>query len=402
MRVRIAAESLRALRRYKGRTALIVLATFVGVTVVTFVLSVGDAVEDRASTTIRQLFGGSSILVMAGGTQLLGGPRPDAARLTIDDIAAVATAVGGLETWDPQQALPSASVKAGSRVTVARILGQSERSPRVWNRPAIRGTFFDAAAVRASERVAVVGESVARALFDDTDPVGRDLLVESVPFRIVGVLQRFGTDLHGMDRDNEIVVPITTLMRRVLNVDTIIAARLNVEEGASPERVATGVRRVLRERHALAEGQRDDFTLMTPEAVQQMSGMVRRAVSTYVPLAGLVLLGLSMAGTALLMLVSVTGRASEIGVRRAVGATPGDVALQFVLETTLTSTVAGVLGAALGTIGAQALARFLHYDLAIAGRAVLAGVVLSIVTGLLAGVLPARRAAKLEPAAILR
>ncbi len=109
----------------------------------TLVLSLNQGVQRKIGATIRQIFGGDGILVGARGTSLLGGPRPDAARLTIDDIAAVADTVPGIAAWDPQQARPSAAVKAGSRAATVRVLGQSERSPRVWDRPAIRGRFFD-------------------------------------------------------------------------------------------------------------------------------------------------------------------------------------------------------------------------------------------------------------------
>jgi putative ABC transport system permease protein len=397
---RLLADSLRALRRYKWRSLLVALGTFAGTALVTLVLALAGAAQTKIRTTIRQLFGESSVLVIARGTNFLGGPRPDSARLTIEDIAAVAAAVPGVRNWDPQQARSAASVKARDRVTTVRVLGQSERSPAVWDRPAVRGTFFDAAAVRASARVAVIGETAAAALFPGEDPIGREIQIDAVPFDVIGVLQRFGTDLHGMDRDNEIVVPVTTMMRRVLNVDTIIVAKLEVAPEATG--VVTEIHRVLRERHALAAGQPDDFKLMTPDAVRQMSGTAARVVGTYVPLGALAVLGLSTCTTALLMLSSVKHRTGEIGLRRAVGALAADISTQFAAETTAMTGAGGLAGVALGYAGARLVMRFWHLEGADTVLASAAGLVLALAAGLLASVWPARRAARIDPAVALR
>ena len=145
----------------------------------------------------------------------MGGPRGEAARLTLDDIEAVAREVPAIEVWDPMQVLPEGQLRHADLAATARVLGQSERFERVWGRGVSRGEPFDAAAVTGSARVALIGETVARALFGSEDPLGAEMLIGPVPFRVVGILERFGTDLHGMDRDNEVVVPISTAMRRL-------------------------------------------------------------------------------------------------------------------------------------------------------------------------------------------
>jgi len=397
---RLLVDSTRALRRYKWRSLLVGLGTLVGTALVTLVLALAGAARLKIVNTVRQLFGESSVVVMARGTQLLGGPRPGAARLTIDDIAAVVDAVPGVRAWDPQQARPAASVKARDRVTIARVLGQSERSAAVWGRSAARGAYLDAAAVRTAARVAVIGETTAARLFPGEDPIGREIQIDAVPFAIIGVLQRFGTDLHGMDRDNEIVVPVTTMMRRVLNVDTIILAKLDVDQGSTG--VVPGIRRALRQRHALADGQPDDFTMMTPDAVQQMAGTATRIVGTYVPLGALAVLALSALTTALLMLSSVKHRTGEIGLRRAVGALAADISTQFAVETTAMTGLGGIAGVAIGYLGARAVMRFWHLDSADTVLAITAGFVLAIAAGLVASLWPARRAARIDPAVALR
>ena len=407
--LRIARSSVRSLARYKLRTAFMMLGTLVGVAALTFVISVGKAAEKKLLATVRQLFGSSSIVVTAGGGFFMGGPRGETARLTLDDVEAVVRDVPGIETWDPMLVVPDTSVRRGDRNTSVRLFGLSERSERVWNRTALRGSYFDAADVSASARVALIGETVSRSLFADQDPVGQDILIGSGSFRVVGVLEPFGTDIHGMDRDNEIVVPVTTAMRRIMNVDSIRAAKLIVSDPTQVEAASREVVRVLRERHGLAEGRPDDFTVTTSVAVRQMVGKFQRVLFVYLPLVTAVSLLAALAVSASLMLASVNERVSEIGLRRAVGARPRDVRLQFLIESAATTLAGGLAGLLVGGASIIAVNMMLASMTGRSGLnatlslgAIALGLGLSILTGLLAGVVPARRAALLQPADALR
>ncbi len=399
---RMVGHSIRTLGRYKLRSGFMMLGTFLGIASLTWVVSVGQGVERKALATLRQLFGTSSILVLARGTRLMGGPRADAARLTIDDVAAVAAELPQIEVWDPQQAIGEAPVRRGDAATTARVLGQSERFQKAWQRNVIRGEEFDASAVNASSRVAMIGETVARRLFGAEDPIGGEVMIRSVPFRVIGVLQPFGTDLHGMDRDNEIVVPISTLMRRVMNVDTISMAKVIVREQASVAANADELRLILRRRHGIAEGKPDDFTLITTVEVQKNLTKIRRVLFLYLPLVAGVVLLVGGIVSAALMLSAVSERIGEIGLRRAVGARSEDIRLQFLIETAIITLIGGVAGVFAGYVGAQLIAARFHLGDVFSWSAVLVGIALSIATGLLAGVAPARRAAALQPADALR
>ncbi|PTX95501.1 ABC transporter permease [Opitutus sp. ER46] len=390
-----------SLRRHRLRSGFVMLASLVGVAALTFVLTAGQGARRKMLTTVRQIFGDSSIVVVTGGMQLISGPRADAARLTIDDLGAVANGLPGVVAWDPQQVVVGA-VRRGSASATVRVLGQSERSPEVWSRRAARGRFFDAAEVKRLERVAVIGETAARELFGATDPLQGEVMIGSVPFTVIGVLERFGTDLHGMDRDNEIVVPISTLQRRVANVDTISVAKLRLRDGVAPEGVTAEVRSRLRARHALTAGQPDDFTLLTPLEIRQLLGKMEKLVTLYLPLAALVILLVGGVVAAALMLGAVNARVGEIGLRRAVGAQPRDIARQFLAECAITMVGGGVLGTIVGAGAAQLLAAHLKFGPVFTWWAVLAGLALALLTGLLAGVLPARRAARLLPVDALR
>ena len=332
---------------------------------------------------------------------MMGGPHGPGTRLRIDDIAAIAREQPGLEAWDPMQTI-TASVRHGDSADNALVRGESERWPQVWNRAALRGDLFDETAVTGSARVAIIGETVARELFGNDDPVGVDIQIGAVPFKVIGVLEPWGTDPHGMDRDNEVIVPISTLMRRLTNVDTISAAKLVATDPAHSEEMKTEITRILRERHGLAAGQPNDFSIITATEIRHMVGEVQKVLFFYLPLAASISLIVGGIVSASLMLSSVNERVAEIGLRRAIGARTQDIRLQFILETTMTMLAGGLGGVVFGYVVAQLGANRMHLDGVNPWLAALFGVFASSVVGLLAGVVPALRAARLHPAEALR
>src|SRR5262245_17715943 len=171
---RVVTNSLRVVTRYRLRSGFVMLGSLVGVAALTFVVSIGQGVQAKVLKTVGQILGDSSILVMSGGSRILGSPREGASRLTIDDLNGVAAELDEIEDWDPQQDISSLVRYRDSTATV-RILGQSERGDRVWTRTVSRGQYFDAAAVSAAARVAVIGETVDRTLFAHADPLDADI-----------------------------------------------------------------------------------------------------------------------------------------------------------------------------------------------------------------------------------
>jgi putative ABC transport system permease protein len=401
-RTKLVTHSFAAIGRYKLRSTFIILGALIGTAALTLVIAAGAGAKRKMISTIRQLFGTSSIMVMSGGTQFMGGPGANAARLTLDDIEAVAAEVPEIEAWDPQQAVPNASVRYDGRTATARVFGASERFSRVWQRGIIRGEAFDAAAVRSSARVAIIGVTTARELFGNADPVGAEIQVGNVPLRVIGVLEPFGTDLHGMDRDAEMVIPISTMMRRVMNVDTISAAKLLVRDPSQVKDAQRAMTRVLRARHAIPQGRPNDFNVISSVMVQTMFGKMQRAVSIYLPLAAGVILLVAAIVAASLMLASVNARVGEIGLRRAVGARVEDIQFQFIVETAATMLLGGVLGIVVGSVGAELVAQRFKLEGVFSLQTILIALAVTVVTGIVAGVLPARRAARLDPIDALR
>lgn len=398
---RLIRDSMLMMGRYKLRTSFMMLGSLIGIAALTVVISVGQLAQQKMLEMVSRVFSDSTIVIHAGGGAMMGGPRGAATRLTVDDIQAIGKEVSGVTDWDARQSV-SMSVRRGDATRNAEILGQSERSPRVWNRTAARGDFFDEAAVRGSARVAVLGETVAKELFSNDDPIGADIQIGSVPFRVIGILESWGTDPHGMDEDNVVVIPITTLMRRLANVDKIGMAKLLISDPDQAEQMKDQIRGVLRHRHALSPDQPDDFSILTATEVHHMIGEIQRVMFLYIPLVALVSLFVGGIVSASLMLSSINERIAEIGLRRAVGAGAGDIRLQFLLETATTIVIGGVGGIAFGYAMAQIAAVHMRWGSPNPWLAAAVGVFASSSVGLLAGVLPALRAARLQPADALR
>jgi len=398
---RLARHSLQMMGRYKLRTGFMMLGSVVGIAALTFVISVGEAAQRKILKTVGQMFGASGIVIHDGGGEMMGGPHGPGTRLKIDDIAAVAKELPGIEAWDPMQTITT-SVRHGDSTENALVRGESERWPQVWNRTASRGDLFDEMAVTGSARVAIIGETVAKELFGADDPVGADMQIGSVPFKVIGILEPWGTDPHGMDRDNEVIVPISTLMRRLTNVNTISAAKLVVTDPARSDEMKAEMRRILRERHGLTAGQPNDFSIITATEIRRMVGEVQRVLFFYLPLVAAIALVVGGVVSASLMLVSINERVAEIGLRKAVGARSQDIRLQFLLETTITMLAGGLGGLALGYVVAHIGASRMHLDGVNPWTAALLGVLASSLVGVLAGILPALRAARLHPAKALR
>jgi putative ABC transport system permease protein len=399
--MRLVTHSAGMMGQHKLRAGFMMIGSFIGVAALTLVVSIGLAAERKLLKLAHQMFGESSLMIIDGGGHMMGGPRNPGTRLKIDDVEAVAKQVPEVESWDPQQGL-TASLRRGDVADTAQVLGETERSEHVWGRPAVQGAYFDDTAVKSSERVALIGQTVATQLFGNENPMGQEIQIGSVPFRVVGTLEPWGTDPHGMDRDNEIVVPISTLMRRLTNVDTITGAKLLIAPSAREDQVVKAIETILRERHGLSVDQPNDFSILTASEVRKVMASIKRILSLYLPMVAALSLLAGGIVSAALMVASVNERAAEIGLRRAVGARSEDIRLQFLIETTATTLAGGVAGILLGYVLAHMGATHMHLGSVAPWGAALLGIASSVVVGLAAGLLPAQRAARMSPVDALR
>jgi putative ABC transport system permease protein len=402
---KIVTSGFRVMKRYKLRTFFMMLGIIIGTAALTLILTLGKGTKQQLINKVRRLFSTSNILVSAGGGQIkgsghdTGGPTTT---LTLQDLAEIKEQAPNIEDYDGYQMAMNRPVKYKQKSIDVPVLGNTPNAESIWNRGTVSGSFYTDADMKQSARVALLGNKVVEALFDGMDPVGEQIRIGNVPFRVIGVLEPMGLDPHGTDRDYEIDVPVTTLMRRVLNVDYIIGAKFQVsDESLIPGTVAE-MRRILRERHHLNEDEPDDFNIFTPERVKKFLSGMTSMFSMVLPLiAGISLLAGGIV-IAALMLLNVNGRTSEIGLRKALGARSKDILFQFMAETTVITVTGGLTGFLLGTAGALVLVMKMGLPAVVPWEAFLLGMVFSAMVGMLAGILPARRAAALDPVETLR
>ena len=397
--------ALKALGRNKLRTALTMLGMIIGVAAVVTMVGLGRGAQEEIEAQIRKA-GPNLIRVRAGNfrrggiSQGIGG----APTLTVADADAIRTQV-------PDVLRLSASVNTREQAVAANrnwptlIEGSDVELPPIRSWDVQHGAFFDAAQVRAAARVAVLGSVVRDNLFGpEADPVGERIRIRNQSFRIVGVMAAKGAGAFGQDQDDVIFVPYTTVQKKLRGRDgtNISGIFVSAHSPDSVDRVAGEIAAVLRARHELAPGEPDDFMVRSQTDVTAMrSQMTRTMTGLLASIAGVSLI-VGGIGIMNIMLVSVTERTREIGLRMAVGAQGRDVLRQFLVEAAVLSLVGGLAGAALGFGVSAALTRLLAWPTAIPAEAVAAAVAFAGATGIAFGFYPARRAARLDPIEALR
>jgi putative ABC transport system permease protein len=400
---RVIANGIGVLARNRTRTFFMMIGTFAGVTALIVLLAIGRGTRQDVLDSVQRMLSGSSIFLRAGGGQLTGGVHGGGptTTLTLADLDAIRAEVSGVQLTDPM-VMTNRNVSAAGRDTETQIFGHSEASEIAWNRSVTRGSYFTAADVAGSARVALIGQTLARELFDGQNPVGEQVRIATVPFQIIGILEAVGVDPHGIDRDRDIIIPVSTMMRRVLNIDYIVGAKIAMAPETDLDLAVLEIGDVLRRRHALAPDAFDDFAMFTPVQVREAVASTNRLFAVFLPL----LAGLSLVVAALvvatLMLMTVNERRSEIGLRKAIGARVRDIRLQFLVEAAAVTTLGGLLAIAASYSILWVMA--LHGEAAagLPWGVAATGLGSAILVGIVAGVAPARRAAALDPVATLR
>ena len=400
---RIIKSGFRGMGRHKARTFFMMLGIVVGIFALTVIFSIGQGTENQVMSNIEKLFSPNDIMISAGRTGM-GGPRQGelVTTFTIADLEAIAEAIPNVEMWDPLIMTPGREAVYKDKSATTSIWAHSPQAELVWNRTIVSGEFFDDRDMESTARVALIGQDLAKELFGDEDPLGEQIRIGNVPFRIKGVLELRGVDPNGMNRDHELWIPITTSMRRLLNVDYIRNGKLRLEDVSKMAEAEAQITEILRERHDLAPQEPDDFHLFTPVQIQEMVSSANRVFNLFLPLIAAISLIVGGVVVANLMLLSVNERTAEIGLRKAVGARSKDILLQFLVETTVVTFVGGIVGIVLGLAGVGAVTAMMGMAFTVSWQALLLAILSSTIIGLLAGVFPARRAAAHQPVEALR
>ena len=399
--------AMRALAVNKLRSALTMLGIIIGVGAVIVMIAVGGGAQARVEEQIRSL--GSNLLLILSGTTTSGGVRMGfGSNLTIseDDAAAISREIP--EALAAPALRGSAQLVWGNQNWSTVIFGVTPDYFEVRQWTFAGGGPFDATDVAGATKVCLIGQTVARQLFGGVDPVGQQIRIRRVPFTVIGVLEAKGQSMMGTDQDDLVLMPISTARKRVLGATSLAKQRsvgtiwVQVREGYDMKRAEEQVRSLLRQRHRLQAGQDDDFSLRNLEevaATQEASSRVLALLLAAVASVSLVVGGIGIMN---IMLVSVTERTREIGLRMAVGARTRDILGQFLVEAVTLSLIGGLVGVALGTAAAEVVARFAGWRIVLSAEAVLLAVAFAFAIGVFFGFYPARKAARLNPVEALR
>jgi putative ABC transport system permease protein len=385
---RVAVDALRANRL---RSTLTMLGVVIGVGAVVALVSIGTGTKRQIEQQVEGL--GSNLLIVVPG-RLDPGAAPTASTMTLDDVDAVDRVVG-----DRSRVAVTISsgetVRAGARSAYASMQGVLETTPTVFVRRLDRGAYLTRTDVTTGRRVAVLGAGIATQLFGDRDPIGRQVTIGGVRFRVIGTFEKLGQSL-GVDRDSEVHVPVTAA-QRLLGTDRIDGLAIRAPDRDTIDALGASVVAALVKRHPDT-----DFSAVTQEQILGVLGDILGVLTgVLAAIAGISLL-VGGVGVSNIMLVSVRERTKEIGLRKAVGARPRDIGIQFLLEAVLLTTIGGVLGMALGITAALLVDRLTPVPAAITWWSLALAFGVSAAVGIIFGVIPAQRAGRLDPVVALR
>jgi len=391
-----------ALRRNVTRSMLTMLGIIIGVGAVITSMAIGAGAQAAVLAQIESL--GANLIVVVPGAVSTGGVNlgtGSRTTLTLPDVTAIAQIVPEVAGAAPYSQTNAQVVAAGLNWYTS-IGGTTPAYPTVRSWPVAQGRFIAQEDVDQRAKVAVLGDTVNSNLFPGGGAVGSTVVIKNVPFRVVGVLSAKGQSGFGRDQDDIVMVPITTLQDRLTGqtwVNTIFVSAATSESVAG---VADATERLLRLRHHLSAAQPDDFSVRNIADVQQVR--IATSATQALLLAGIAVVSLVVGGIGIMniMLVSVTERTREIGLRMAVGARGRDILLQFLVEALTLACLGGLIGIAMGLATAQASSALGHWPVLVSGFSIVLGFVSSLAVGVVFGFYPAQRAAALDPIVALR
>jgi putative ABC transport system permease protein len=395
--------AMRALARNKMRSSLTMLGIIIGVGAVIAMVSVGQGAQQQAQQQIAAM--GSNILFVGSGTVTRGGMRMGSGAtktLIYDDMLAILRESPAVKAAAPGSQ-SSAQVVYGNDNWATQINGTEPQYFDIRTWPFQEGSSFSQNDVDMAANVAVIGETVRKNLFGATDPVGETIRITNLPFKVVGVLVPKGTSAAmGQDQDDVIIVPITTLQKKITGQDWlrwIMVSAISREASYTAQQQITSL---LRDRHRIRSGQDDDFMVRNLADVADLADQQARLFT--VLLASIASISLIVGGIGIMniMLVSVTERTREIGIRMAIGATEGDVQQQFLIEAIVLSLAGGAIGIMSGVGASYLITQTLGWPVLVSPMAIVAAVVFSMAVGIFFGFYPARKAARMDPIEALR
>jgi putative ABC transport system permease protein len=401
MIVRVA---FRALVRNKMRAALTMLGIIIGVSAVIAMVSIGQGASASVQAQIESI--GTNLLFVSAGTQNVGGVRSGTGdtgtnTLTVDDLDAIKREVPSVSMVTPSVNARTQMV-AGNQNWNTGLTGVSEQYPEIRKWPVASGSFFTDADVRTAARTLVIGQTLADNLFPGADPIGQDIRINSLPFRVVGVMAKKGQDAQGRDQDDVAFAPFTTVQKKILGRDRVQIAYVSAISQDATYTAQEQITDLLRQRHKLTANEPSDFTVRNMTDIAEAANETSKTMTILLACIAGVSLLVGGIGIMNIMLVSVTERTREIGIRMAIGARSSAVRTQFLIESIVLSLTGGTIGIVLGIVLSLVIPAFLGWPTLVSFMAIVGSVVFSAAVGIFFGYYPARKAAALDPIEALR
>lgn len=387
----------------KLRSLLTMLGIIVGVAAVVAMVSIGLGVQQKIQQSITSL-GSNLLIVMPGANSPSGGVRQAAGSnitLTLQDAKAIAREIDGVKAVAPSVSQQSRLVY-GNQNWKTSVQGVTQDFLTLRNYKLAAGVGISANDELQRSRSAVIGQTVSENLFGGAPAVGQTIRIDNAPFRVVGVLEGKGQSTMGQDQDDIVIVPLSTAQERILGISHLHSISIEVASSDAIERVQEDVSRLLRVRHRINPTAENDFTVRNMTALLSTMQENTSAITLFLAAVASIALLVGGIGVMNIMLVSVTERTKEIGIRKALGATYGNIMLQFLTEAVVISVGGGLIGIAVGVIAAKMIAAFAGWATVISLQSIVISFNLTVAIGVFFGLYPARKAARLDPIEALR
>lgn len=380
----------------KLRSLLTMLGIIIGVAAVIALVSIGNGVKQDIEDSISSL--GSNLLVVLPGAPRTPGARPSQGSmksLKISDYEAIAK-LEGVKAASPMTNGSYVVIYQNKNWTTS-VAGVNANFQDVNNWTVTSGRFFSDKNVQNRERVAVVGQTVVKNLFADEDPVGKEIRVKNIPFRVIGVLKSKGNGTMGNDQDDTVLIPYTTSMERVEGIDYLRRVYVVAKDDEGIDRLQADIENLLRVRHNIKDTNLDDFNIQNMKSIMETVAQTTGTFTLFLGAVAAISLVVGGIGIMNIMLVSVTERTREIGVRKALGATYSVIVTQFLIEAVVISLMGGFIGIAFGIGASKVIGMVSGMSTIVSVPTIIMSFAFSMAIGLIFGIYPARKAAKLNP-----
>jgi putative ABC transport system permease protein len=392
----------RALRRNLLRTLLTMLGMIIGVGAVIAMVGIGNGAKSQIEAQIASM--GENVVLVFSGSFSRGGVRSGwggAGTLTIEDADGILREVQGVIAISPE-IRTRAQIAAGSQNWNTSIQGESPEYFDIRHWPIVAGAAFTEQDVRSANKVAVIGKTIADQMYPGENPIGQILRVKNVPFIVVGMLMPKGLSVQGQDQDDLIIVPYTSAMKRVQRVNTLGSIIVQAAKPSLLSPVQQQIIELLRQNHKITPGKDDDFTVRNQQEIAEMATAQSKTMTLLLAAIAMVSLVVGGIGIMNIMLVSVTERTREIGIRMAIGARGRDILLQFLIEAITLSVFGGIVGIASGFGVSKLIAAQTSWPTLVPSEWVVCAFFVSAAVGIFFGFYPARKASQLDPIDALR